>query len=63
MNSGSASWVEAEKKLDKSGRAGERDKGIGVQSRMRLNYEVSPIKCDVRECVVRTSDSLENLTF
>ena len=25
--------------------------------------EVSPIKCDVRECVVRTSDSLENLTF
>ena len=25
--------------------------------------EVSPIECDVRECVVRTSDSLENLTF
>ena len=24
--------------------------------------EVSPIKCDVRECVVRTSYSLENLT-
>ena len=23
--------------------------------------EVSPIKCDVRECVVRTSDSLENV--
>ena len=27
--------MEAEKKLDKSGRAGERDKGIGVQSRER----------------------------
>ena len=25
--------------------------------------EVSPIKCDVRECVVRTSDSLENHYF
>ena len=25
--------------------------------------EVSSIKCDVRECVVGTSDSLENLTF
>ena len=29
----------------------------------RRGAEVSPIKCDVIECVVRTSDSLENLTF
>ena len=25
--------------------------------------DVSPIKCDVRECVVKTSDSLTNMTF